>query len=145
MCGRLGAEDPAADRVVLDQLVRTQDHLAAVSVTGDWDPWVRFFAEGIESSAVDTARRIERVLDVQETYQSRLREANVRGIARDIAQFIVGAPYVDIPRLQRFTGKTYQAASDAVTKLVSLGILEEREVGWRRVFRAPEIVAAYSA
>lgn len=121
-----------------------QDHLAAVGMTGDWDPWVRFFAEGIENSAVETASRIERVLDVQESYQVRLRDANIRGIARDIAQYVVGSPFVDIPALQRFTGKTYQAASDAVSKLVGIGILEERDFGWRKVYRAPEIVAAYS-
>ena len=126
---------------------RYQDELADVSRTGQWDPWVRFFAEGIEASAIDTARRIERVLDVQDDYQRRLLESNIRGIARDIAKFVVGAPFVDIPTLREFTGKSYQAASDAVGKLVDLHILEELQIqgGNRRIFRATEIVQAFSA
>lgn len=53
---------------------RYQDELAAVSATGDWGSWVALFAEGIEASAIDTARRLERVLDVQEDYHRRLRD-----------------------------------------------------------------------
>lgn len=121
-----------------------QDALAEVSATGDWDRWVSFFAAGLEASALDTARRIERILDIQEQYQSAIRDAGVSGIARDIADFMVGSPYATIPQIAEVTGKSYQANSNAVNKLIEIGILNEVETSnSRRIIRAPAVVQAY--
>ena len=123
---------------------RYQDELAEVSATSDWDSWVRFFAQGIEAAALDTAKRLERVLDVQDEYQRLLRDAGIRGIGRDIAAHVIGAPYVDLPTLARALGKTYQGVKDATLKLVALGILDEITVRHRKVYRARAVVEAYS-
>lgn len=117
-----------------------QDALAEVSASGDWDQWVTFFAKGIESSANDTAERLHALLEVQDGYRNLLRENNVRGIARDIADVLIRDPYVTIPRLSKETGKTYQAVSNAVGKLVDLGVLEELEWGSPKIFRAPAVM-----
>jgi Fic family protein len=122
-----------------------QDHLAAVSATGDWDGWVSFFAEGIEASAVDSAERIRRLLELQNDYHERLRDAGARGAVRDIADMLIGRPYVNIPNLRDATGLTYQAVSNAVRKLTELGILEQRNVPGMLAFRAPAVVDIISA
>lgn len=124
---------------------RYQDLLAQVSATGDWDDWVGFFADGIEASANDSADRIRQLLDLQNGYHERLREAGARGAVRDIADLLIGSPYVSIPNLRDATGLTYQAVSNAVRKLEELGILERREAPGVMVFRAPEVVAIITA
>ena len=101
-----------------------QDHLAAVSATGDWDPWIRFFAEGIQSSALDTAERLRQLLALQQEIREQLRHSNARGVIRDIAELLVGVPYVTIPLLAERTGKTYPAVKTAVDRLLELKILE---------------------
>lgn len=120
-----------------------QDRLAEVSATGDWDQWVSFFANGIESSALDTARRIETVLDIRDSFHGRLALANIRGIARDVADYTVSHPYVTITQLSSALGKPYQSIKDAVGRLIEHGILEDAPGGTQRVLRAPEILAAY--
>jgi len=121
-----------------------QDLLSEVSASGDWDGWIRFFAQGIESSARDTAARMTELLDVQSQFQSLIRESGARGVIRDVADLLIGSPYVTIPFLVAQTGKTYPAVKTAVAKLVELGILEERPGTSPHLFRAPLVVAVTS-
>lgn len=117
-----------------------QDLLAGVSAEGDWDRWVRFFADGIEASAIDTALRIRALLDAQLRYQDLVRDSGAKGVIRDIVDTLIGTPYVTIRSLANTTGKTYQAVSTAVGKLVELGVLQEISSPGPRVFRATDIV-----
>lgn len=122
-----------------------QDLLSEVSATADWDSWVSFFAEGIEASANDSAARIDRLLKLQSHYHDVLREAGARGAVRDIADILIGSPFVNIPNLRDATGLTYQAVSNAVRKLVEVGILEQRKGSGVLSFRAPAVVEIISA
>lgn len=119
-----------------------QDHLAEVSATGDWDPWVRYFAEGIEASATSTASRLRALIEVQQSFHERIRQAGSKGVIQHIADILIGAPYVTIPVLAKATGKTYQAVSNAVSKLLELGILEEASGGSTRTFVARDVYQA---
>jgi Fic family protein len=120
-----------------------QEALSEVSATGNWDQWVDFFARAIEASANDTAKRLETVLDIQAGFQQRLRDAGLTGIVRDVADFMVATPYATVRQLSVANGKTYQANSNAVNKLIELGILEEMPNTSRRIVRAPDVVRAY--
>ena len=122
-----------------------QDALSEVSISGDWNGWVTFFAQGLEASAVDTAKRLESLLAVQAHYHAILRDAKARGIVRDIVDHLIGSPFVNVRNLADITGATYQAASTAANKLVDLGILEETHSQSVRVFRANEVLAAIVA
>ncbi len=122
-----------------------QDLLSHVSATGEWDDWVAFFAKAIEVSAVDSANRISRLLELQSAYHEILREAGARGAVRDIADILIGSPFVNIPNLRDQTGLTYQAVSNAVRRLVELGILEQRNTAGVMAFRAPAVFDIISA
>lgn len=118
-----------------------QDALAGVSGEGDWDSWVAFFAKGIEAAATDTTSRVSQILRVQESFQQRLRDANAKGIVRDVAEGLTTSPYITIAGVAASTGKSFQAASNAVTRLVELGILSERTGrSHHRLFAATEVV-----
>lgn len=121
-----------------------QDLLASVSATGSWDDWVYFFATGIEASAIDTANQVSNLLAVQADYQERLRTASARGVIRDIADFLIGNPYVTIPLLAEATGRTYPAVKTAVEKLIELDVLVEVSALGTRVFRATDVVRVTS-
>lgn len=118
-----------------------QDRLFAVSADGDWDGWVKFFASGLEASAIDTAQRVDELLDVQADYARRLRDAGATGIVRDIADSLVGYPFVTISAVKERTGKTFQGVSTAVNRLVDLQILRERTGrSHNRVFEAVDVM-----
>ena len=123
-----------------------QDRLLEVSASGDWDGWVRFFAEGIEASALDTAVRVDRLLGVQEHYAAVLREAGASGLIRDLAESLIAYPYVDVSRTAVRLDSTFPTVNKAVARLVSLGILRERTGRtYGRLFEAPAVVEVLTA
>ncbi|MDR6866552.1 Fic family protein [Microbacterium resistens] len=124
---------------------RYQDLLAEVSATGRWDNWIRFFADAIEASAVDSAQRISQLLKLQADYHEALRASGARGAVRDIVDILIGSPFVSIPLLRDRTGLTYQAVSNAVRRLEELDILEQRKTSGVMSFRAPGVVDVISA
>ncbi|SNR82291.1 Fic family protein [Blastococcus mobilis] len=123
-----------------------QDRLLEVSASGDWDGWVRFFAEGIETSALDTAVRVDRLLRVQEDYAGRLRHVGATGLIRDLAKSLIAYPYIDVSRTAARLGSTFQTVNKAVARLVDLGILRERTGrSYGRLFEAAAVVEVMTA
>lgn len=122
-----------------------QELLADISATGDWNRWVAFFSEGLAASAEDTATRLSRLLALQARYHEVIREAGGRGLIRDIADYVVGSPFVTIPILVGATARTYQAVSTAVRKLVELEILQQMPGRGVMTFRAPAVVQVVTA
>ncbi|MDB5335768.1 MAG: cell filamentation protein Fic [Planctomycetaceae bacterium] len=97
-----------------------QDHLASVSATGNWDPWVTFFASGVTSSAEDVARRVDRMLAVQAKYVQILQDVSAKGVIRDIVDALIEDQVITISMMCEGFGKTPPAVSAAIQKLVDL-------------------------
>jgi Fic family protein len=117
-----------------------QDALLALSKTGDWDSWVRFFATGVGSAAATTHTRVNTLLSWQENTLRRVREAGVSGVAERLAQDLIGAPILRASQVARRHGVTSQAAMNALRRLAALGILEERTRNGRVSFTARQVV-----
>ncbi|MDQ1698176.1 MAG: hypothetical protein QOG34_39 [Frankiaceae bacterium] len=116
------------------------DHLLRVSQTGDFDPWVSFFAEAVAARADAAATTIVDLLEVRQTFQGRLRQDGAKGMVLDLAGNLIGYPVLDVQDAVRLHGVTYPAANAAIAKLVKLGIL--REVTGRpygRLFACDEV------
>ncbi|MCL2464762.1 MAG: Fic family protein, partial [Micrococcales bacterium] len=122
-----------------------QDHLAEVSATGDWDTWVRFFATGVRESADDTRDRVNRLLAIQQRYVEILQAADVKGLARDIAEALIGDPIITVPQMVRTFGKSAPSTNHAVKRLVELGILAGPVGTYNRTFWANDVIRAISA
>lgn len=122
-----------------------QDSLLEVSKTGDFDQGVRFFCTAVDAQARQTVDKITDLLAFQEDVRLRMREANIKGVAAQIAEDLVAQPLVTSPFAARHYGVTYQAANSAIKKLTGLGILSEltgrtydRIFGSREVLRVIE-------
>lgn len=100
-------------------------HLAAVSQTGDYDGWVRFFCDGVIVQAGDGVRRIDELLAFRADILQTLRADGARGVALDIAEDLIGYPYITASEAARLHGVTYPPANNAIQRLVALGILRE--------------------
>lgn len=119
-----------------------QEHLAAVSATGEWSPWVTFFASGLRASANETAERLGALLELQRNFITRIREAGKRGVIEAIGELLIGQPFVTIPWLTEQTKKTYQAVSNAVTVLdKELGILSPVRDTYPQTWVARDVLA----
>lgn len=122
-----------------------QDHLAEVSATGNWDPWVKFFAEGVAASADDVAQRVDRMLAVQGQYVQILQEAGARGVIRDIVDALISDQVINVSMMSDRFGRTPQAVSPAIQKLIELGILSGPYGNYGRQYIADDIFLAVTA
>jgi Fic family protein len=100
--------------------------LSSVRLTGDWESWILFFAEGIREmadGAVATARKLEQV-----AVEDRERIAalgRVSGSALRIHQALQRRPLDSIPRLVRETRLSAPTAASALAALEQDGIVRE--------------------
>ncbi|WP_433611720.1 Fic family protein [Dactylosporangium sp. CA-139114] len=118
-----------------------QDHLLAVSATGDFNPWVQFFCEAVRAQAVREVERIDALLDWRDNALARLRENNLRGVAERITEELIGFPMITPTAAAARYNVTYPGANKAISRLVMLGILRERTGrSYGRVFAAPDVL-----
>ncbi|EFC81776.1 filamentation induced by cAMP protein Fic [Parafrankia sp. EUN1f] len=120
-----------------------QDRLREVSAVGDWDGWISFFSEGLAESCEQTIRTVDDLLGLQAEYVRRLKVAGLTGgLVRDVIDRLIGSPFVTVRSVSEDTGRTLQAASNAVARLVDLEILRERTGrSYGRVFEAVEVTS----
>ena len=102
-----------------------RDHLLQVSATGEWTPWVEFFAQAVAESASDARRRIMNLLALGEDLSLQAREALPRArLAVDIADDLIAHPILTVASAQARHGKSNQANRNAISQLCELGLLE---------------------
>lgn len=120
-----------------------QDGLLEVTTTGDFSPWVELFAHAVEVQAREGLAKIQSLLGIRDRMVSDLRSKGMRGSPIEIAEVLIGYPVIDVPTVRDLLGRTFQAANQAVGKLLEQGILLEI-TGRRqdRLFVAPEILSA---
>ncbi len=100
--------------------------LDQVRTDGDWESWLDFFLEGVEStsqSAVDTAHRLLALLA-----EDAERIASVgRGATTTLRVFqeMRRSPVANIPALRNRTGLSYSTVARSIDTLVRLGVVRE--------------------
>lgn len=102
-----------------------RDHLLAVSASGDWAPWIEFFAEAVRSEARSGHDRIMRLLALRDEIGDAVRTALPRArLAVEIADDLIAFPMLSVSEAQRRYGRSNQANRNAVSALVDLGVLQ---------------------
>jgi Fic family protein len=123
-----------------------RDRLFAVSQTGEWAPWIEFFATAVATEARSGHDRIMRLLALRDEIGEAVRSALPRArLAVEIADDLIAYPILSISEAQRRYGRSNQANRNAVAALVELGVLEpygtaryDRLYWSRRVFQVVE-------
>jgi Fic family protein len=104
--------------------VEYQEALLDLSLDGNWDAWIAFFAEGVAASAAESQRKVERLVTLQEELRSRVQQAGKRGVAERLAADLIGNPYLTSQDVAQQYGISGQGAHNAIKTLADLGILE---------------------
>ena len=99
------------------------DGLYAVSATGDWEPWLRFFLEGVREQAADAVARARKLRDLHEDYRRRLQEIGASGNALQLAEELFTSPVITRRLAAERLGVTSAGARIIVTRLEEAGIL----------------------
>lgn len=102
-----------------------RDHLLAVSQTGEWAPWIEFFAVAVREESRSGHDRIMRLLALRDDLGRTARDAMPRArIAIEIADDLIAYPILTVADAHHRYGRTNQANRNAIAALVDLGILE---------------------
>jgi Fic family protein len=119
------------------------DRLYAVSATGDWDGWVRFFANGLAASAISTAAQLDDLLAVQTDLKARVRAAGMRAeTAMTLVDFALARPIFTVRQVQRRLGVGYVRANKLVGQLIDARVLARYDdASYNRRFAAPDVLA----
>lgn len=108
-----------------DRADEYRDHLLAVSTTGEWAPWIEFFADAVRTEARSGHARITGLLALQEELGDTVRSALPRArLAVEIAADLIAFPILSVSDAQRRYGRSNQANRNAIGSLQDLGILE---------------------
>ncbi len=120
-----------------------QNELLAVSMSGDWNPWVDFFASAVLARAEATIEQIVGLERWKEETLERLRSARITGVARELAETLIAG----VPVTARTVAETYnvttQAAHNAISRLEGVGVLKRlsAEGSYHRHFwYAPDVL-----
>ncbi len=116
------------------------DWLMRVREKGDWEGWIRFYLEGVETVATQAVKTAHDVLELIARDVKRVREAYPKKRAVVLLlEHLFQTPTVNVKIVAESLGIYMPAANAAVTDLVKLGILKEITGRERdRVFRYQE-------
>lgn len=119
------------------------DRLLAVSTTGSWDEYVRFFATGIRDSADLTRRQMMSLVAVQEELKQQVRASRLRAdSAHALVDYAVANPSFSVGAVARDLHLSYARANSLVAQLVDLGVLRPTHPdSYNRRFAAPRVLS----
>lgn len=100
-------------------------HLLAVSRDGTMDAWIQFFSEGLKEQAIDTVRRIDKLIEVRDDMLSQLRATKAKGVVLDIVHDLIEWPIIDATQAASLHHVTYPPAAEALRRLESMGLVQE--------------------
>ncbi|MFD5864657.1 Fic family protein [Agromyces sp. NPDC127015] len=101
------------------------DALRDVSVTGDFDAWIRVFCEAVASRARAALRVIDALFEYRDTIVREAARAGHRRIGMEVADFVIANPVFVIEDLRRALGVATNTAARRVSELVELGAVRE--------------------
>lgn len=97
--------------------------LAAVSQSGDWDGWIRFFLDGVAEQAADAVERARRMLALRDTYHARLQSPQASALPIQLVDRLFSSPVITVVQAMHELRVTHRAATKIVEKLTAADIL----------------------
>jgi Fic family protein len=102
-----------------------KDRLLDVSVTGDYDAWVQFFAQAVKAQAEDALNRVDQIIQIREEMLASLKARGARGVVLDIVDDLISYPVITPTQAAELHNVTYPPANRAIQRLVDIGYLQE--------------------
>jgi Fic family protein len=123
------------------------DLLNEVRMNGDWERWLDYFAEGVETSATQAVQTAKRLLARVEADRTRIATlGRGAGSALAVQQSLQRQPVTSAAALVRDTGLALATVNRALVQLGAAGIVEEVTQRQRnRIFSYREYVATLNA
>lgn len=116
-------------------------YLLGISLRGDWENWIMFFLDAINSQSSDAINRSDQLLAVWHGYKEQLQEAKASVLLLRLVDELFAYPVITNRLASEKLGITPRATQMNIAKLISFGIIKETTGNQRnRVYIAPEII-----
>ncbi len=113
---------------------------------GGINRWIALMASACRRAVEDASRFEEQVRALQASWVERAGNPRRDSAARLLIGALPAAPVLTTSTAAELTGRSFQAASQAIDRLVGAGALTQVNVGRRnRAFEAPELIDAFTA
>ncbi|MEG1953902.1 MAG: Fic family protein, partial [Hydrogenoanaerobacterium sp.] len=100
------------------------DRLTDVREKGRFEQWVKFFLQGIYESAEDSIETIDALSALHDKNLAAIAVVDTRtGILKRLFAYLEQTPIIDIKKTAAALESSYNTTSNAVKKLMELGIL----------------------
>ena len=116
------------------------DRLTEVRTKGNFEQWIKFFLLATYESAEDAILTIEQLNRLHDrNYEAVFNKRKPTKTLLKLFNYIEASPIIDIKKTSKELKVSFNAASNAINKLVSLGILSQTEnVRRSRIFAYEE-------
>jgi len=120
------------------------DKLGSVQLRGEWVPWVRFLAEGVQVAARETIQTAERLTALLEQWKTLVRTSNIRSDAlpHRLPEYLIAHPVVTVRAIQEAFNTSFPTANAALSVMRENGIITPQTERKRdRTFIAKDVIS----
>ncbi|MGE5828200.1 MAG: Fic family protein [Micromonosporaceae bacterium] len=116
------------------------DHLLTTTTTGDFGPWVHFFAEAVADQSRAASLTIRELLEYRDSVVHTLKAQGATGMVLELANDLIGYPRISVTRAAAIYGVSFPTANAAINRLVQHGFMRETTGGsYGRVFACDKV------
>jgi hypothetical protein len=121
-------------RYILATKAEHDRKLAAVSASGDWEPFLEYMLTAVEHSAAWSSGKLRAARQMLDAASLHIQRHAPKIYSPELTELIFAEPYTCISHLVKSGIAKRQTAAVYLKKLAAIGILKERQVGRNKVF-----------
>jgi Fic family protein len=115
--------------------------LMEVRETGDYNKWIRFFLDGITEVAINTSKKVRRLIELYNDYKQRLTKIHATPISFELLDKFFESPYYFITLLQGELKENYPKTKRGMNYLINCNIIRLYTKHKRnKIYVAPDIL-----
>ena len=119
---------------------RYYDGLLDVSITGDWEPWLLYFLEGVYREAEDALERLRRVRNLQDEWRELLHSRKASASALRLLEDLLAHPMTTVRRASELLDMSDPGARRVLDRLIDAGIVTRRDDTWPHLYVAQRLL-----
>ena len=109
--------------------------LLGVTENAEWESWILFMLEAVESTSCNTMKRITQILTLlDETIERARKQLPDRVYSKELVELLFEQPYCKVKHLVDRGIAKRQTAADYLRELEKVGILKSKQVGRENLF-----------
>jgi len=120
------------------------DTLGAVQLRGEWAPWIRFLAEGIQAAAQETIQTAERLTSLLDQWKTLIRTSSIRSDAlpHQLPEYLIAHPVVTVRSIKEAFKTSFPTANSALNIMRENGVVAPQSERKRdRIFIATDVIS----